>query len=179
MAAVRAVNTAFRERMQPAARPAVARHRAELGEQLTGCAGLAIAGGHVAVLLNRLQLFDLPALCPGLPILAWSAGAMALCQRVVLFHDFPPEAEGNAEVLGAGLGLLERLVLLPHARHRLDLDDAARVSLMARRFDPAVCVPLDEGQSAVAGAALTAGEGLRSLQRDGAVRVYQSGEVIR
>src|SRR5437764_598914 len=66
---------------------------------------LAIAGGHVAVLLNRLRLFGILALAEGRTIIAWSAGAMAVSDRIVLFHDSPPQGPGNPEVLGAGLGL--------------------------------------------------------------------------
>ena len=47
---------------------------------------LAIAGGHVGVLLRCLKLFGVspPA---ELPVVAWSAGAMALTDRVVLYND--------------------------------------------------------------------------------------------
>ena len=62
-----------------------------------------IAGGHVASLLNRLKLFDVLGLAAGKPIFAWSAGAMVLTDRIVLFHDYPPYGSDIAQVLDAGL----------------------------------------------------------------------------
>ncbi len=142
---VAAVEREFDETWRPTERAAVARRREELGELLGRCGALAIAGGHVAVLLNRLRLFDLVPLLGRMPIVAWSAGAMALAPRVLLFHDSPPQGPGNAEVLDAGLGLVKRLLPLPHARRRLRLDDPSRVALLARRAAPLACVALDPG----------------------------------
>lgn len=120
-------------------------HRRELAELLEGCEAVGIAGGHVAVLLNRLRLFEVDGLLGGRPLLAWSGGAMVLAERVVLFHDNPPQGAGNAEVLEAGLGRVEGLLPLPHARRRLRLEDRRRISVFARRFAPLVPVVLDDG----------------------------------
>jgi hypothetical protein len=79
------------------------------------------------------------------PIVAWSAGAMALSERVVLFHDSPPQGEGNPEVLESGLGLVRQVLPFPHARRRLKLKDPIRVSLLARRFAPKLCVAMERG----------------------------------
>jgi len=140
---VREQHAAFEASWHPATRPVVAGHRAELSEALERSSALAIAGGHVAVLLNRLRLFELRPLTGRRPWVAWSAGAMALCERVVLFHDSPPQGPGNAEVLEAGLGACPRIVALPHGRRRLRLNDPLRVSLFARRFSPATSVLLE------------------------------------
>ena len=78
-----------------------------------------IAGGHVAVLVNRLRLFGMRALLGHKPIAAWSAGAMALTTRVLLFHDRPPQGAGNAEIFEHGLDLVPDAVFLPHAATRL------------------------------------------------------------
>ncbi len=139
------IDARFRAKARGRERPAVQRHRSEVAELLSGVDVLAIAGGHVGILLNRLRLFDVLGAHGDRPIVAWSAGAMALSERVVLFHDNPPQGRGDAEVWGPGLGRAPGLVALPHARHRLDLDDAARVELLARRFAPARCVAMDEG----------------------------------
>ncbi len=139
------IHEEFEESYRPGERPAVARHRRELAGILEESSVLLVAGGHVAVLLNRLRLFDVGGLAAGKPVVAWSAGAMALAERVVLFHDSPPQGAGAAEVLDAGLGLFPDLVPLPHARRRLDLGDPVRVALLARRFSPATCVAMDEG----------------------------------
>ena len=102
------------------------------------------------------------------PIFCWSAGAMALSERVVVFHDSPPQGPGNAEVLEAGLDVFTGLVPLPHASRRLRLDDPLRVGLFARRFGPAICAALDEGtQLAWDGKAWKGGTGTRMLSPDG------------
>lgn len=123
-------------------RPAIARHRDEIAGILRGCDALAIAGGNVATLQNRLRLFGIADLLDGHVVFAWSAGAMAICDRVVLFHDSPPQGHGIAEVLDLGLGLCPGVVALPQPETRLRLDDPERVSVMARRFAPARCITL-------------------------------------
>lgn len=138
------IHQEFEREWHPTRRDSVAVHRDEIYELLQQSSAVLIAGGHVAVLLNRMRLFGLADLVREMPILAWSAGAMALAERVVLFHDSPPQGAGNPEVLDAGLGLYRGLIPLPHARHRLRLEDPVRVSLLARRFAPDTCVPLDE-----------------------------------
>lgn len=139
------VHRRFEREMRPARRRAVVRHRAEIGELLEDCRALAVAGGHVAILLNRLRLFRVLELAGDRPIIAWSAGAMALAERVVVFHDSPPQGAGNAEVLESGLGKITGVLPLPHARRRLRLAESRRVQRLARRFEPALCVALDEG----------------------------------
>jgi peptidase E len=104
-----------------------------------------VAGGHVAVLLNRLRLFGFAELARGKPIIAWSAGAMALSDRVVLFHDRPPQGAAHAEILEGGLGLIPGVVALPHAHRRLALEDPERVREFAQRFAPARCLTLEHG----------------------------------
>lgn len=141
---VRAVFAEFDERWRPREREHVVRHRREIAAILEETECLCIAGGHVAILLNRTRLFDVLGLAGDQPVIGWSAGAMVLAERIVLFHDSPPQGAGNAEVLGAGLGLCPGVVPLPHASRRLRLDDATRVGLFARRFGPDLCGALDE-----------------------------------
>ncbi|MDX1502937.1 MAG: hypothetical protein R3325_11300 [Thermoanaerobaculia bacterium] len=142
---VDAVHAEFEERYRPSERTRVARHRREIAELLAPCSALAVAGGHVAGLLNRMRLFGVLELLGPKPILAWSAGAMALASRIVLFHDHPPQGAGNTEVLDSGLGAFPGLLPFPNARRRLRLRDPRRVSLLARRFAPFDCAVLDEG----------------------------------
>ena len=124
----------------------IAEHRAEVSAVLADAAALVIAGGHVGVLAEVLHLFNVAAaLQVGSPVIAWSAGAMALADRIVLFGDRSPQGPGHAEVYGSGLSLLRDVVLLPHARARLLLDDTPRMAVLARRFAPARCVPLEAG----------------------------------
>ena len=144
---IAAVHQEFEQRLAAEHYPALERERGEIAEILQSSSALAIAGGHVAVLLNRLRLSGLADPYPGLPVIAWSAGAMALAHRIVLFHDSPPQGAGNAEVLDVGLGWFRDLLPLPHACRRLRLEDPYRVALFARRFAPAQCVPLEPGAS--------------------------------
>ncbi len=134
----------FEDRYKPLKRAALAKHRSEIAEIIAGSEGVAIAGGHVASLLNRLDLFGIAPMLGGKAIFAWCAGAMAISDRVVLFHDSPPQGVGAAEVLDAGLGLAPGVVVLPQPEFRLRLDDKERVQLMARRFAPAVCLAMPE-----------------------------------
>jgi hypothetical protein len=136
----------FFARLEPHARPVIAEHRAEVSAVLADAAALVITGGHVGVLAEVLHLFNVAAaLRAGSPVIAWSAGAMALADRIVLFGDRSPRGPGHAEVYGSGLSLLRDVVLLPHARARLLLDDTVRMAVLARRFAPARCVPLEAG----------------------------------
>ncbi len=138
------VRAAFDAEWRPHERPVVEEHRAEIATVLAGCAALALAGGHVSVLLDRLRLFGVAELSGAMPVFAWSAGAMVAGEQVVLFHDSPPQGAGNAEILDAGLGLCHGVVALPHARRRLKTDDAVRVALFARRFAPLRCLAMDD-----------------------------------
>jgi hypothetical protein len=140
------VRDEFYQARQPHARPVIAEHRVAVARLLGNAAALVIAGGHVGVLAHTLHLFDVAA---GLrsPVIAWSAGAMALTDRIVLFHDRSPQGPGHPEVYGRGLGVLRNVVPLPHARARLLLDDAPRMAIFARRFSPALCILLENGTS--------------------------------
>jgi hypothetical protein len=90
-----------------------------------------------------MRLLDVLGLVEHIPIFAWSAGAMALGERVVLFHDSPPHGVGNAELFEEGLCAYSGVLPLPHAKKRLHLHDRLRVSIFARRFAPAVAVAFD------------------------------------
>ena len=138
------VRREFDERMKIAKRPVVARHRDEIAKDLEGCAALAIAGGHVAVLVNRLALFGIDQLLGDRAVFAWSAGAMAITDRIVLFHDDPPQGQIARQVLDVGLGIVPRTVVFPTPERRLHLDATDRIALLARRFAPAVCLVLPD-----------------------------------
>ncbi|MBK7876891.1 MAG: hypothetical protein IPJ77_14290 [Planctomycetes bacterium] len=139
----RAVHDEFMELWRPHERESVARHRREIAAILREVECLCVAGGHVARLVDHLRLFGIFGLMPEMPVVAWSAGSMALAERIVLFHDSPPQGPGNAEVFEVGIGLYHGVIPLPHAAKRLKLDDPLRVRLMARRFRPAFCAVLD------------------------------------
>jgi hypothetical protein len=141
---VNGVRGEFYARFPPHDRAVIAGHREEVAAVLREASALVVAGGHVGVLADVLHLFNVAASVGSL-VIAWSAGAMALTDRIVLFHDRAPQGPGHPEVYGSGLSLLRDVVLLPHARARLLLDDGLRMSVLARRFGPARCVPLEAG----------------------------------
>lgn len=135
----------FDARFTPRERPAVVRQRHEIEAMLADAPVVALAGGHVAVLQNRLHLFGVDRMLAGKLIIAWSAGAMVLSERVVLFHDDPPQGAGSAEVFDNGFGLFPGVVALPHGRRRLKLANRERVRRFARRFVPARCCVMHAG----------------------------------
>lgn len=164
------IHAEFDQRMKPSERDAVVKERTEIARLMDSTDAVAIAGGHVAVLLNRLRQFDIAGLLGGRAVFAWSAGAMAIAERVVLFYDMPMHGSGWPEVLDHGLGVVKGVVPLPHAHRRLKLDDRARVSLMASRFEPALCASLEDGAALVVRPdGWTAGEGARRLSLAGAI----------
>ncbi len=140
---VREAQLAFFDAWRPQERELVAGHREEVRRLLGTTDALVVAGGHVGELVSLLHLFHLRPHVPP-TVIAWSAGAMALTDRVVLFHDFVPHGIAQTEVLGEGLGVIRDLVMLPHARRRLRVEDQARMSVLARRFDPVPCLVLDD-----------------------------------
>jgi len=169
------LRTEYEEEFRPAERDTVRRHREGVAAALADIDVVAIAGGQVATLLNRLRLFGVGELLAGRTIVAWSAGAMVLGRRIVLFHDSPPWGPGNAEAFENGLDLLGHLVPFPHASRRLRLDDPARTGRLARRFAPDVCALLDPGvRIRRAGDVWTGDETARRLEPDGSARPFGS-----
>ncbi len=143
MQRVSELHQAFYDAWRPQERDAVARHREEIRHVLDESSAMAVAGGHVGELARVLHLFHV---APHLParVVAWSAGAMALTERVVLFHDYVPHGIAQTEVYGRGIGMVRGVVALPHARRRLRVGDQIRMSVLARRFAPARCLVLDD-----------------------------------
>lgn len=142
---IAAIHREFDERRAEILTTVALTQRNEVHQLLSGAGLVLIAGGHVAILLNRIRLFGLQDLLAQKTIVAWSAGAMVLGERIVLFHDNAPQGKRNAEVLDAGLGIIRRLIPLPHAKSRLDWSSRTRMALFSRRFAPAYCCTLDSG----------------------------------
>ena len=168
---VTALREAFELQTRPFERKAIARHRKELKKLLDATGVIAIAGGHVAVLLNRLRLFGIAELLGDQALLAWSGGAMVTGERVVLFHEHPPEGAGISEVLEQGLGLHRGVLPLPDPRLRLELKNPFRVSWMSRRYAHSRNVALDHGEFVCFdGDRWYGAEGTVQLMPDGSVR---------
>jgi len=163
----------FAARARAAERPIVVEHRNEVAEILADSGVLAIAGGHVGVLMECLDAFGLASLLSSNrrpPLVAWSAGAMALADVIVLFADDAPQGNGHPEIYRSGLGVVRKLLPLPHARRRLKLADRARVCALAGRFPGYTCAIFDD---AVRVAVPADGSAPRNLPR-----LDISGEVI-
>ena len=163
----------FYQRWQPHDRPDIAGHRAAVAAILADSAGLIVAGGHVDVLAEALHLFNVAAAlrsqAPSWPVIAWSAGAMTMAERIVLFGDRSPQGPGHPEIYGSGLSMLRDVILLPHARTRLLLHDTPRMAVFARRFGPARCILLDNGTRLDQGSDGAWPPGTRVLAEDGHV----------
>jgi hypothetical protein len=167
----RAIHADFEARWRVGEREVVARHREELRALIEPTDALVIAGGHVASLLNRMKLFDVVHLAAGKPIVAWSAGAMVLTDRIILFHDFPPYGSDIAQVLDAGFGAAPGLVVLPDPRRRIQMDNRAGIGRFAQRMAPATCLAMAHGARVVL-------EGGRVV-RASAERLTPAGDVER
>jgi hypothetical protein len=149
----------------------LARHVAEIRGLLEPVETVVITGGNVAVLINRLRLFGLGELLAGKNLVAWSAGAMALSEHIVLFHDNLPQGRRNPEVFGSGLGLVKRHAFFPNARTRLNSSDRVRMQLLGRRFAPVACVTLDSGAVLrFTGGRIAAADGARQVTERGKLR---------
>ena len=168
LAQCKRVRNDFAARCDTVDSPILAKHRAEVREQMKDCEAVAIAGGHVASLLNRLTLFQIGKLVRNRVVFAWSAGAMAISQRVVLFHDDPPQGPGASELLDEGLGLAQGVVVFPEPDERLRLDREDRTELLARRFAPATCLGFPaRSRIILKGKRLSDAQGVISIRRDG------------
>ncbi len=124
---------------------ALAAHAADIHKILAQVPTILITGGNVIVLLNRMRLFGVHRLLEDHHLIAWSAGAMALSDLIVLYHDRTPQGRRDPEVLAPGCCLLPGYVFFPDASRRLKLHDSVRVDILRRRFAPGVCVTLDSG----------------------------------
>ncbi len=165
---VRDAHQHFYAAWSPQERPIVSEHREEVRRILEPAAGLVVAGGHVGVLVQVLHLFHVAPFIPA-TVVAWSAGAMALTERVVLFHDRAPQGPAHTEIYDDGLGMIRGVVLLPHARRRLHVEDLGRMGVLASRFEPARCVVLDDGVRIDFTAAGALPPGARVVGEDGRI----------
>ena len=158
----------FDERHDTATSALLREHSDQIQAILQRCSGVIIPGGNVAVLLNRMRMFGIDRMLGETPVIAWSAGAMVLAERVVLFHDRLPQGRREAEILGAGLGIVQGYVVLPDTARRLREKDRLRIGLMSRRFAPDTCAALDNGALLrIDGSVATYADKVRSLHHDG------------
>ncbi|MCB9742871.1 MAG: hypothetical protein H6741_05165 [Alphaproteobacteria bacterium] len=150
MRTVTSIRAEFPDLERPWELTELAPYHARIRDALGECRALAIAGGHVGVLRNRMQLMGFGQWLPeyraqGGTLIAWAGGAMVLTSRVVLFYDDPPYGSGAAELFSPGFGAVSGLSVFPHARRRLRIHDRARLGRLVRRLAPDRCVGLENG----------------------------------
>ena len=166
------IHARFQKEFDPSSLSFLAEHMAAIRDTIGRTTGVLITGGNVVILLNRMRLFGLAHMLREVPVIGWSAGAMVLAERVILFHDRTPQGRRDAEVLGAGCSLIANTVVLPDAKRRLRKRDRPRMTLLGRRFAPDSCVVLDSG------AAIGFQSG-RVLRQSGARRVDRAGHMVK
>lgn len=140
----------FEDLETPWSHPSVQPMYEQIKDTLDKSSALLIAGGHVALLRNRMYFFGLHQLIQsfleaGKPVFAWSAGAMAITNRIILYYDDPPFGKGIPEVLDSGIGNIPHVILLPHAKTRLRVNNQHRIQQFAQRFAPDICITLENG----------------------------------
>lgn len=154
----------------PHQRPAIAAHRDAVASMVADCAAVVIAGGHVGVLTDCLHVCNLGASLADRPVVAWSSGAMAIAERVMVVDDHDLAGRPD-EMLGPGIGVVRGVVPLPAAAGRLRIDDRNHLALLARRLAPRACVLLDEGDRvAVDDRGVADLSGARVVAPDGMIR---------
>ncbi|MEM6731728.1 MAG: hypothetical protein AAF658_09235 [Myxococcota bacterium] len=139
------IQETFERTIREAGGEALNRHVEEIAATLKRHRSLVIGGGNVLILQNRMRLFAVHRMMRQHALVAWSAGAMVLADRVVLFHDNTPEGRRDAELVGAGFGTMPGFVFFPDTDRRLRTGDVSRVGLLSRRFAPDLCVALNCG----------------------------------
>ncbi len=169
----REIHARFEDELKPGQRDPVARHRDEIRSILERCSSVAISGGHVATIYNRLLFFGLADALHDHVLFAWSAGAMAVSDRIVLYHDDPPQGSGAAEILSEGLGLIPGLVVLPEPEKRLSAD-RKRVEVFASRFRPRRSFALTAGSALTwQDGQVTRTSGIFELHSDGRIGPFR------
>ncbi|AKT37862.1 Type 1 glutamine amidotransferase-like domain-containing protein [Chondromyces crocatus] len=122
--------------------------RERLEQRILEASTLLLFGGRLDLLLDGLRFFRLreplaEALRRGAQIVAMSAGAMSLCERVIVYDDFA-ETPRDFQLYDRGLGLVRDLQLFPHCMERIQTDDPDNLAYLARRFRHQACIGLNQ-----------------------------------
>jgi peptidase E len=119
-----------------------------LEQRILSANTIMLFGGHLDLLLDALRFFRLrdalaEALRRGAQIVAMSAGAMVLCERVIIYDDFA-KTRRDFQLYDRGLALVRDIQLFPHCTERIQTDDPDNLAYLARRFRHHVCVGLNQ-----------------------------------
>jgi hypothetical protein len=170
------IRGSFPNLLTPWTHPSAIPFHEEIKETLAQCDVLLITGGHVAILRNRMFFFGLTELLKnflqeGKSIIAWSAGAMTLCEQIVLYYDDPPDGAGLAEVLDTGFSLIPKTLFFPHAQQRLRIHDNSRIGDLTQRFSDYECFALEQNTHlTITKEGLTPIQNVRKLMSDGTLK---------
>ncbi len=164
--------------------------RARMVERILAADVIFFFGGSPTSLLEPLRFFDLqPAfletLRRGATFVASSAGALVMCERMIVFDDRSADpVHRHFQLLDRGLGLVGGLQVLPHCMDRIHTDDPDNLAYLARRFGDRVCVGLNRESYLLVDLgerqALSFGEhdGVHVFAADGVKRRYDRGERV-
>jgi peptidase E len=128
--------------------PAWRAARKRLERRILSASSILVFGGRLDLLLDALRFFRLrepmiEALRRGAQFVAMSAGAMVLCERVIVYDDLA-ETPRDFQLYDRGLELVRDIQLFPHCMERIQTDDPDNLAYLARRFRHHVCVGLNQ-----------------------------------
>lgn len=128
--------------------PAWRAARERLERRILEANAIILFGGHLDLLLDALRFFRLrealaEALRRGTTLVAMSAGAMVLCERVIIYDDFATRRR-DFQLYDRGLALVRDIQLFPHCMERIQTDDPDNLAYLARRFRHHACVGLNQ-----------------------------------
>jgi len=124
--------------------------RARLEAKVLDADVVLLPGGNPEALLGALRFFDLrPSLLEslrrGTTLVATSAGALVLCERMIVYDNYSGDPhKRDFQLLDRGLGLVGGLQVLPHCMDRIQTDDADNLAYLARRFSSRTCAGLNQ-----------------------------------
>lgn len=131
--------------------PTWRRLRARLEERILSASAIFIFGGHLGALLRCLNFFRLrdafaEALRRGASFYTSSAGSLILCERIIVYNDFPSAFGPRREfqLFDRGFGLVRHLQIFPHCMDRIQTDDPDNLAYLAYRFQNRACVGLND-----------------------------------
>lgn len=176
--------------------PTWQRLRAGLERRLLDASAIFMFGGDLGAMHRCLTFFRLrdaflEAVRRGASIFAVSAGALLLCDRIIVYNDFP-SAHGprrEFQLFDRGFALVRQLQIFPHCMDRIQTDDEDNLSYLAYRFQHRTCVGLNEesfllvetaGDDGSGARAISAGhgDGVYVFDRQGRKQRYDYGQAV-
>lgn len=164
--------------------------RAEMEGRILGADALLFLGGNPSWLLDSVRFFDLrsallEALRRGALFVAVSAGALLLCERIIIYNERSGDPmQRDFRLLDTGLGLVGGLQIMPHCMDRIQTDDSDNLAYLARRFSTHICAGLNQESflyvdfESRTATSVGAGDGVYIFGYDGVKRRYDKNQEI-